>query len=303
MMLIARNIGRLGNRLILFAHFIALAREHNVGLANPCFVEYANQFPATRSQWLCRYGDAEKSATDVPDQIAASGCPNWLRNGIRESVYLPARMATHLHLTRFPVRIFRLSPGQTCDLQSAEVVDSIGSRRIVLFMGWRFRCTPLVTKHAAAIRHFFRFDDSVNGRVDTLQRTARRDVDRLIGIHIRHGDYATFANGRYHYSLDSYARWMHQVREQYPGQKLRFVVCSDSPIDTTAFGGLDWIRGPGTIVDDLAILSRCEQIIGPPSTFTLWSSFLGNVPFIHMRAKTENFGVDQLTISQLDDWD
>ncbi|MGB7324862.1 MAG: hypothetical protein WBD31_08310, partial [Rubripirellula sp.] len=41
MIVIARNFGQLGNRLLLSANLIAAAREHGVQLLNPSFAGYA----------------------------------------------------------------------------------------------------------------------------------------------------------------------------------------------------------------------------------------------------------------------
>ena len=48
---IVRNFGQLGNRLLLSAHLIAAAREYGVTLVNPSFAEYAQYFPSTASDW------------------------------------------------------------------------------------------------------------------------------------------------------------------------------------------------------------------------------------------------------------
>ena len=39
----------------------------------------------------------------------------------------------------------------------------------------------------------------------------------------------------------------------------------------------------GTAAEDLHLMSRCEFIIGPPSTFSLWASFMGQVPLCIVR--------------------
>ena len=55
MFVIAQRANQLGNRLFLFAHFIAFAIENNVTLVNPAFEEYAHFFKTTSVDLFCRY--------------------------------------------------------------------------------------------------------------------------------------------------------------------------------------------------------------------------------------------------------
>jgi hypothetical protein len=47
MLIISAKSGQLGNRLLLFANFIAWAIEHNLTVLNPAFDEYAEFFVGT----------------------------------------------------------------------------------------------------------------------------------------------------------------------------------------------------------------------------------------------------------------
>lgn len=292
MMVIARNIGRLGNRLILFSHFVALAEEHGVALSNPCFAEYASLFPATRDTLYCKY------RVERPLQVARS-VPLWKRTLARELVYLPARIATHLRLTHYPVRILRLERGESLDLQSPEVINAIRTRALVLFMGWQFRCYPLVWRHANTVREFFRWDHETEARVRRFNVQARGDHDLLVGVHLRRGDYAGFANGRYFFSDFQYVKWMRQVAEQKSGCRVKFLICSDAAWDESLFKEFDCIAGPGSVIEDMSALSRCDLIIGPPSTFTGWASFVGNVPCQHFYGPNEAFHASACEIYNL----
>ena len=40
----------------------------------------------------------------------------------------------------------------------------------------------------------------------------RKHADIIIGVHIRHGDYKTFYNGRFYYSLEEYHQFMLRIR-------------------------------------------------------------------------------------------
>jgi hypothetical protein len=53
MLVISRKSGQLGNRLLLFANFMAYAIENNYTVINPAFDEYAQFFKSTSKDFLC----------------------------------------------------------------------------------------------------------------------------------------------------------------------------------------------------------------------------------------------------------
>ncbi|MFS8086666.1 MAG: hypothetical protein ACMG6H_13620, partial [Acidobacteriota bacterium] len=114
--------------------------------------------------------------------------------------------------------------------------------------------------------------------IDELISRARQNVDLLIGVHIRHG-IIHFANTRkYFYTTHQYAAMMRELPALFPGKRVGFLVCSDWPQDAAIFSGLQVTFGTGDLIEDIYSLARCDYLIGPPSTFTMWASFYGNVP-------------------------
>jgi len=59
---IAGRCGRLGNRLIIFAQFIAFAEEHGHRLINFTFHSYAGFFESTRRDIYCQYPRASRTS-------------------------------------------------------------------------------------------------------------------------------------------------------------------------------------------------------------------------------------------------
>ena len=65
---------------------------------------------------------------------------------------------------------------------------------------------------------------------------------------------------------------------------------------TGCFVLMDWTPGPGTEIGDLYSLAACDYIIGPPSTYTQWASFYGQVPrFVHNRKYEEKSGMVRMS--------
>ena len=101
-----------------------------------------------------------------------------------------------------------------------------------------------------------------------------------VGVHIRRGDYHEWCKGAYYYTDDVYIRIMHDLARDAVKRKLaiRFLLCSNEPLEIHQTD-LSLIQIQDTDgVTDLYGLSRCDYIIGPPSTYSQWASFYGNVP-------------------------
>ena len=278
---IARRFGQLGNRLILFAHWIAYSRQHGVQLLNPSFVEYAPYFPTTSQDLWCRY----------PPRKGGRPVPAWLRSWLYHGVYLTVRLLTHLRCTAFPVRIIRRREDEPCDLDGAAFQTLVQGRRLVCVQGWRFRTRRHLLQQADAIRAYFRPAPEHELAVEQLTTAARTGTDCLVGVHIRHGDYATFCGGRYYYQLLQYHDVMQRIQRLLAPRRVRFLVCSNVPPPASAFGGCDVRTGSGHLVEDLYALARCDYLVGPPSTFTTWASFYGEVPLCHLETAEQELSL------------
>ena len=273
MIIIARSYGQLGNRLFLYAHMIAAARTHGVSLANPCFADYAHLFPSTADDLWCRY----------PRVAPTDASPSLLRRrALAKSIYVSARCLDAIGFHRGPLATLRLRGDENCDLASDEFADLAKRSRHLLALGWLFRSETLLAQHADAVREHFQISPRHNQNVREAISTLRQRADFVVGVHIRHGDYATFLDGKYYYTSWQYAAAMRRIAEQLPGRRVAFLVCSNSSLNRHDFGDLDVQFGPGHIIEDMYCFAQTDLLIGPPSTYTGWASFFGKVPLVAM---------------------
>jgi hypothetical protein len=118
-------------------------------------------------------------------------------------------------------------------------------------------------------------------KVESMINTIREHADLVIGVHIRHGDYKTFYDGKYYYTLVEYHQFMLQIQKLYEHKKIAFFISSNESFSLEIFKGCKCYRfgkeSSGDILD-LYTLSICDKIIGPWSTYSRWASFIGNVP-------------------------
>lgn len=296
---IAKRIGRLGNRLTLFANFIAFAEEHGHRLANASFYADAHFFEAMRGDIFCRYPAAPRGTL--------LGAVPGVAGAIRTSqiIYQTAKTTARWHekhpLCGARVVTLRDVGNSLTMLDGPEVGARIGSAGIVFIHGWSFRAPHLVKLHAEKIRSFFKPAAVYLLPSRQAVESLRRDADIVVGVHIRHGDYAAFQEGKFFFPSSRYAAWMHEVAEQFPQRKVSFLVCSDEPRHASEFPQLSVGFGPGFPIGDLYALAECDYILGPMSTFSQWSSFYGAKPLLLLESGNERAGLDRFGISWLDE--
>lgn len=298
-LIIAFRTGRLGNRLTLFANVIGFAAEHGYRVINPAFHTYAHLFENTRRDIYCRYPvTRRRSLFDVVPGVA----PVIRKTRI---LYQAVRHAS-VFINHFPVlgrRVFTLReiPGQIIGLDTPEVQSQMTGAKIVFIHGWRIRAPKSVRRHANLIRDYFR-------PIDTYESASRRAVERLrqtadvvVGVHVRLGDNWKWRGGRYYFPVSQYVIWMRELAGQFPGRKVSFLVCSDEPRTEAEFPGLSVGLGPGSVVDDLYALARCDYIMGPPSTYTQWASFYGNKPLLNLYGSDDRVEHGRFRVSCLEE--
>jgi hypothetical protein len=267
MIIIAYKPGQLCNRLFYFGHFIAKAVEHDVALINLGFKEYSSLFPATRSNSF----EGHKISVRPPFGLLRYRVVNFVARLIGR--LLPA---SPLH------EIIKCDLDEPLDIGSPSFIDKAKRKLCIVIYGFEMRDRAMFAKHSKLLRRIFATDadicSAVNDRIGTLRRNSGVTV---VGVHIRRGDYATFHGGKYFYSNRIYRNKMQEVMATLGHDKEKrivFLICSNEPIDLAEFDGLDVTFSASSQLIDLYSLAKCDLIMGPPSTFSRWASFYGNVP-------------------------
>lgn len=117
------------------------------------------------------------------------------------------------------------------------------------------------------------------------------DTTRItVGVHLRRRDYRTFAGGRYFFDNQQYRGFLSQLQSAnpYPG-KLEFLLVCEEPLEIADFRPLEVkCFGPSSIGVDQALLSACNFIVGPPSTFSGWAAFLHRIPRAEIQSRNQS---------------
>ncbi|HEY4952044.1 MAG TPA: hypothetical protein VII71_01500, partial [Verrucomicrobiae bacterium] len=150
--MIGRRVGRLANRLIIFANVIALAEEQGHRVINFSFHCYSDLFEETRQNFCCEYPPTQrKHWLDI-----IPGVGRWIRK--KQIPYYLTRYASMVN-KRLPifgksvVTLRELPDRHTTLLDGPEVQEKIRPARIVFVYGWWLRAPDLVRKHKEKIRN------------------------------------------------------------------------------------------------------------------------------------------------------
>lgn len=169
-----------------------------------------------------------------------------------------------------------------------DLKDTTDVRRISFFDGWQHSSDiSYIAEHKQEIVELFKPKEQVVNNV----KSYFDDYDGLtIGLHIRRGDYKDYLGGKYYYIDDVYSNIIDSLRRkmEVEGKRVRFLICSNDSVSIPdECNDVFSIQGANGITD-LYALSCCDFIIGPPSSFSQWASFYGDVPlFVLLNANPD----------------
>ncbi|MES2213787.1 MAG: alpha-1,2-fucosyltransferase [Patescibacteria group bacterium] len=259
------NGGRLANQLWNFMSLYAYSLEKGYTLENYSFWRYAADFniPFPRNYFIqfILFGELIKHKW-----YRMIGAPDKF---VRAMKYLYSEQV----ISDDGIHPIYLPPSNKTDPLSSQ------DEKTIYTIGWLFRNPVGIAKYRKEILAYFRPKDRITKKIEERIAGLRRNTDHLVGVHIRQGDYKTWAGGQYYFEqgavrniLDEYLKFL--------GKSATFVLCSDENIDVDAFKGLNIQVSNGSPVEDLFLLSKTDAIIGSNSTFGAFASYYGNIPYI-----------------------
>lgn len=256
MIILFRAYGNHSNRLFQSLHFEAYCIEHGVEYLNPTF------------------SDIEKYYVDPVGT-----------NGSAVSKILGALPLSLVRLLAWGGGVAIFDGGKGKALDDAR----LNSGRSCHVAGWGFRVHDLTTKHQDVLRarYALKADYYRDNELHRYMREVDRSVHVLVGIHVRRGDYKTYADGEYYFADEVYGHYMEmvagEIRRQL-GKRALFIIFSNEEIGFKEGDQVRIARNPWYV--DHHLMSECDYLLGPPSTFTLWASYIGRVKYFHIKNKT-----------------
>lgn len=258
MLVIYASGDRSGNQFVAAAMLIASAEEHKVPY-------YYTRF---------------KPANKVKNLNSSFHC---LRSFTPESD-LFLRICNRIR--RFPaciLKLFRLEfwyePEGVAEQYIDKFIQAASDSALHMWDMWHYTDFKALAKHQDKVRQRLRLKDEYMNAARRVVEKARTPESVLIGVHIRRTDYKAWQEGRFYFSTEQYREWMRQCVQASP-KPVHFIICSDERFDEAAFSnGFAHVSfSHESVVTDMAVLSLCDYIMGPPSTFSGFASFLGKAP-------------------------
>ncbi|MEO8149548.1 MAG: alpha-1,2-fucosyltransferase [Bacteroidia bacterium] len=287
--IISKCSGQFGNQLWMFANVLVFALENRRQVHAPSFYKFAPLF---------QYWDKSKRVVVPAQQSKAKDYTtfrkliyrinrfNFLTNTFLNINLEPVALISKIRLKGKTVPKENLRSYTRCYFDREEyqwLVQKILSRKTVMFQGFMF-CSGVeqMKKHQAALQEIFKPAHTVVDKMKWLQEQRPADAF-MIGVHIRRGDYRKYRDGKYFYDHEVYKKFMRHVISLFPYSPITFFICSDEKINENDFSEFQIVLNKnGNSIEDMYLLSVCQYIMGPPSTFSKWSSYYGNVPLFIM---------------------
>jgi len=263
--------GQLANRIIHFSHFIGVSLEYNIRIIHFCFDDY---------YFLFKTNFIEYNNKNIRVILLRSKFLSYCRKALVHSLRFLSRFVNG---NFFLFKYLYLSESHWLSDGYFQINSDFFLNekcRYICFDGWEFRNDLLFRKHLNTIRKLFSPDENVKNSINAELSELRLIFDFIIGVHIRRTDYIKFLDGKYYFSDDIYIENMLLITksQKYFDKKLVFVLCSDEFIDINNFTDFRVVYKRRDAIYDLYLLSSCDAIIGPPSTFSSWASMYGQVP-------------------------
>jgi hypothetical protein len=282
MIIVLRQRAQISNRLVSLAALMGFCLRNKIRLQVFSLSEYQHVF---------------QEGASVPG-ITVGMLPIYLHRLINR--VLGNRIIRNA-LTSFPsVRLFDQQHGWSdVEVKSLQqglwIIDSVGD--------WCASMPCISDQEATTIRQVLRYQSGFHQQASALHAELRKGCDLLIGVHARRGDYATHRGGCWFYTEADYLRWIDQAAatlRETPDQRVHFIVCSNEPqfLENTNRADVS-ISRLGSAPADQILLSMCDLIVGPPSTFSVWAAFLSNTALLHISDHDQVLAASQVRRSTL----
>ena len=274
MLFLYKRFGDKSNRLLQNMHFEAYCKHNNIEYHNLEFYDMEDF-----------YGIKDKYSFKKMPKIFL---PNLnTRYGIIESL---SKFAAKLNIKNFLIFDYmNIEDRNNIALYDKQILEN--RDKIIFVSGWEFRVPELAVKY----RDYFKEKYTPKLKKPTIIYEKFKNYDIKVGVHIRRGDYRGWNNGKYFYEDEVYNDKIEQFSNLFKDKKILFILFSNEEI--TLKPKRDYIISKCDWYEDHYLLSLCDYIIGAPSTFTIWASFIGNVPLMHILGRDDKVNLNSFNIS------
>lgn len=168
-----------------------------------------------------------------------------------------------------------------------KLLSIVNSKKIIYVRNWTYdnnqylyNSVDLEKKYLNEISKFFYHDIS---KIENQYFPS--DSSKTIGLHIRRGDYKTHNNGAYFYSDEILINTVKSVVKLFRIKSYSVIIFTNDPdLDKQKYiNSLSHVVfSKEQFYIDYQLMAKCNYLVGPPSSFTMFTSLLGQVPTYHI---------------------
>ncbi|MCL2073641.1 MAG: hypothetical protein FWH18_06960 [Marinilabiliaceae bacterium] len=278
-LILLRPNGQHSNRLIQNLHFEAFCKEYGIEYLNPTFKDsdfYISPC-STKTNFFIQFlqinflGKLFHRSRIVRKIFSVA----WLISKIK--------LIKYIDFDRFKIKNFKESEKM--------LLKAFEKNKTVYVSGFYFRVPELIEKFRDefstryALKPLYYENNDFYKKVIELKKSE----NILIGVHIRRGDYKKWLKGKFYFEDNVYEKYIEIFKQKLSekGKKIIvFILFSNEKTGFTENKNL-LISNELWYIDQF-IMSLCDILIGPHSSFSMWANYLGKNCLFFIRGFNEN---------------
>lgn len=269
-LIVIKPNGNHSNRLIQNLYFEVFCKEYNIEFRNPTFNDLSKYYVN-------------------PCNSSTNAYYKFLQVDLLGKIFRHSRFVKRVFSTVWLIskvsflKFVRFDKENEESLIIEKLLRSFKRNNTVYVGGWWFNVPILLEKHKDSVIQNYALKNEYyqeNTLVNKVEQLKNKDYT-LIGVHIRRGDYKTWKGGKYYFEDDVFEANMNQISKELISKgkhKHVFILFSNEELKFTESDNIIISQNDWYI--DHYIMSQCDYLIGPLSTFTLWATLIGNAKYV-----------------------
>jgi len=265
--------GQLCNRLWAYSSFISFAKKHNIKIVISYFNEYIEYFEdlsSTADVYFIKQNN-------ISSKVIFFMYEKILKILFKiNSLFSLNKFCIHIDNKKWKTENWSLS--------------ELKMKNNIFFLGaWNHKKDDkAIIQYKTTIVNLFQPKKIYTEKVNALFSKLRLEYELIVGIHIRRGDYKEYRDGIYFYDNQTYNNFMTAIQKIHSGKKICFFISSNETIDYSFFSDKHITSiSDALLIEDLYGLSKCDYILGPPSTYSMWASYINDIPLRIIHSKND----------------
>ena len=278
MIIVSDKPGQLGNQLWAYTNMIAIATECNSTIIFILSREYFAMFDF-------KVVNANKKIRIFKDGTFAAKLIRWI-------CFYIAPKSINNSFINYVLKILRVEFIEDF-IEERKFKSCYRKQRLYFIKSWPQADNKFFfIKHHIFIQTLILPEIATRTIVNKRMKRLKNQSNLVVGVHIRRGDYQFFADGKYYFEDDVYSCYMRQLQKILYPSKILFYLFSNEEIKSKNFEEFNiYCINHQSPVADLWAMSKCDYLMGPLSTFSMWASFWNNVPLYFIQDKNTVIGL------------